>query len=282
MGPRVRGDDGETVTCVAARRPHLGAMSLAAPSPDPTDITVATDRMRLGYAVLGAAALLVGIWVIWLAGYALGWPISDLGIAPRQASGLIGILTAPLVHGSFAHLVSNTLPLGLLSALALYAYPLATRRALPAIWLLSGLLVWLFARPSHHIGISGIVHGLMFFLFFIGLLRRDRLAVAITLVVFFLYGGMVMTVLPREQDVSFEYHAAGALVGLVAAIVLRRADPSPPRKRYEWEDEADEDFAFDDEFEPPSPRDVPVLWERDESKPRDGQVIEFRPRRDLH
>lgn len=110
----------------------------------------------------------------------------------------------------------------MLSALALYAYSLATRRALPAIWLLSGVAVWLFARPSFHVGISGIVHGLMFFLFVIGLLRRDRLAIAISLVVFFLYGGMVMTVLPREPNVSFEYHAAGAAVGLVAAILLRR------------------------------------------------------------
>lgn len=257
-------------------------MSLAAPNPDPTDITIANDRMRLGYAVIGAAALLFGIWVIWLAGYALGWPISDLGIAPRQPSGLIGILTAPLVHGSFAHLVSNTLPLGLLTALALYAYPLATRRALPAIWLLSGLLVWVFARPSFHVGISGIVHGLMFFLFVIGLLRRDRLAVAITLVVFFLYGGMVMSVLPREQGVSFEYHAAGALIGLIAAILLRKTDPAPARKRYDWEDETDDDAIIDDELELPSPRDVPVLWEHDAEPQRDGKVIEFRPRRTLH
>ena len=257
-------------------------MSLAAPNPDPTDTTIATDRMRLGYAVMGASALLFGIWVIWLAGYALGWPVSDLGIAPRQPSGLIGILTAPLVHGSFAHLVSNTMPLGLLTALALYAYPLATRRALPAIWLLSGLLVWVFARPSFHVGISGIVHGLMFFLFVIGLMRRDRLAVAITLVVFFLYGGMVMSVLPREQGVSFEYHAAGALIGLIAAIVLRKTDPAPARKRYDWEDESDDDEIIDDELELPSPSDVPVLWERDDEPQRDGKVIEFRPRRTLH
>ena len=259
-------------------------MSLAAPSPEPTDTSVANDRMRLGYAVMGAAALLIGIWVIWLAGFALGWPISDLGIAPRQTSGLIGILTAPLVHGSFAHLVSNTLPLGLLTALALYAYPLATRRALPAIWLLSGLLVWVFARPSFHVGISGILHGLMFFLFVIGVMRRDRLAVAITLVVFFLYGGMVMSVLPREEGVSFEYHAAGALIGLIAAIVLRRADPVPPRKRYDWEDETDDDAFTDEELELPRPRDVPVLWEHQpEPEPeRDGKVIAFRPRRTLH
>lgn len=85
-------------------------MNIAAPTPEPTDVTIATDRLRVGYAVFGAAALLAGIWIIWLAGYALGWPIRDMGIAPRQWSGLIGVLTAPLVHGSFSHLVSNTLP----------------------------------------------------------------------------------------------------------------------------------------------------------------------------
>ncbi|MEO7916863.1 MAG: rhomboid family intramembrane serine protease [Dokdonella sp.] len=258
-------------------------MTLAAPSPDPTDLTIATDRMRVGYAVFGATALLFGIWLAWLVGYALDWPISDLGIEPRQWGGLIGILTAPLVHGSFEHLVSNTMPLGLMTALALYAYPLATRRALPAIWLLSGLLVWVFARPSFHIGISGIVHGLMFFLFVIGLLRRDRLAVAITLAVFFLYGGMVMTVLPREQSVSFEYHAAGAFIGLLAAIALRKTDPPPARKRYDWEDETGDDDAIDDELELPSPREVPVLWNRESDVEHDGRIIQFRPRpRDIN
>src|SRR5690606_35713921 len=99
----------------------------------------------------------------------------------------------------------------------LYAYPLAARIAIPMIWLLSGLGVWLFARDSTHVGASGITHGLMFFLFVIGLLRRDRLAVVTSLVVFFLYGGMVMSVLPGEERISFEYHLAGAVAGLLAA-----------------------------------------------------------------
>lgn len=256
-------------------------MTIAAPTPEPSDTSAAADRARIGYALFGAGALLASIWIIWLAGFWLGWPINDLGIAPRQFSGLVGIVTAPLVHASFAHLVSNTLPLGLMAALALYAYPLATRRALPAIWLFSGIAVWLFARPSFHVGISGIVHGLMFFLFFVGLLRRDRLAVVIALVVFFLYGGMLVTVLPREQHVSFEYHAAGAAIGLLSAIFLRGVDPVPPRKRYDWEDEDDVEPTPDDVHELPRPEAVPVLWQRE--PPSLGQVIQFpKDRRTLH
>ncbi len=119
--------------------------------------------------------------------------------------------------------MSNTLPLAILAGLALYAYPRATRFALPFIWIFSGLGVWLFARPSTHVGISGIVHGLMFFLFVLGVLRRDRLGIAIALMVFFLYGGMVLTVLPRDPQISFEYHLFGAIAGLIAAIALFRA-----------------------------------------------------------
>ena len=251
-------------------------MDLAAPTPEPTDRSVARDRKRVAYAAVGAFALVAGIWLAWLGAWAMGWDMDDLGIRPRDLHGLIGIVTAPFVHASFAHLMSNTLPLGILAALTLYAYPRATRYALPFIWLLSGLGVWIWARPAIHVGISGIAHGLMFFLFFMGLLRRDRLAIAIALAVFFLYGGMVMTVLPRDPHVSFEYHFFGAVAGVISAIFLRRFDPTPPRKRYSWEDEEDAEEGIDNELEPPRPTDVPVLWDGPGSrKPETGVVVPF-------
>ncbi len=188
-------------------------MQITVPALDPNAAAVRRDRKRVFYAVLGAAGLLAGIWLAWLGAFALGWDMDVLGIRPRDPQGFIGILTAPFVHASFEHLVSNTLPLAILAALTLYAYPRATRVALPLIWIGSGLGVWLWARSSVHVGISGITHGLMFFLFFIGMLRRDRLGVAIALLVFFLYGGMLMTVLPRDPNISFEYHLAGAVMG---------------------------------------------------------------------
>ncbi|HET6545942.1 MAG TPA: rhomboid family intramembrane serine protease [Rhodanobacteraceae bacterium] len=236
-------------------------MDIAPVTPIPGPSAVAHDRDRLRYAVLGALALLAGIWVAWFAAWGLGWSLDDLGIRPRSLHGLIGILTAPFAHASFEHLMSNTLPLALLTTLTLYVYPLATRPALPLIWLASGLGVWLFARPDVHVGASGIASGLMFFLFFMGLIRRDRLAVVTSLVVFFLYGGMVAGVLPHDAHVSYEYHFFGALAGLAAALAFHRRDPEPPRKRYSWEDE-DEDFAaIDDELEPPRPVEVPALWD---------------------
>src|SRR5690606_28778384 len=150
---------------------------------------------------------------------------------PGEWWGLLGILTAPLLHGSVAHLVSNTLPLLLLGTLSLVSFPRATIRTLPLVWLLSGVLVWFLARPSFHIGASGINHGLMFFLLTLGLFRRDRVAVATAFIAFFMYGGMLLTVLPREAGISWEYHLFGALSGVVAGLLWRRLDPLPPRKR---------------------------------------------------
>ena len=264
-------------TCGPVANPNLCAMDIARPPLEPTAVTVAHDRARIRYAVLGASALLAGVWIAWLGAWLLGWPLDDLGIVPRHLRGLVGILTAPFAHASFEHLMSNTLPLGVLATLALYCYPRASRLALPLIWLLSGLGVWLFARSSVHVGASGIVHGLMLFLFVIGLLRRDRLAVVTSLVVFFLYGGMLLSVLPHEERVSFEYHLAGAVAGMLAAFLLRRRDPSPARKLYSWELEGAGESA-DEELELPRAQAVPVLWQRASGETGNGHVIAFRPR----
>jgi hypothetical protein len=121
----------------------------------------------------------------------------------------------------------------------------------------------------------------MFFLFVIGLLRRDRLAVVTSLAVFFLYGGMLVSVLPGEERISFEYHLAGAVAGVLSAALLRARDPLPPRKRYSWEDEPESEPPGDDELELPRAQDVPVLWQRAGADEDRGRVVELRPR-DAH
>jgi membrane associated rhomboid family serine protease len=253
-------------------------MDIAPPLPESNAAAVVRDRARVRYAVLGAAALLAGIWIAWLAAWLLGWSTDDLGITPRHLRGLIGVLTAPFAHASFAHLMSNTLPMALLATLTLYCYPRAARLALPLIWIVSGIGVWLFARDSVHVGASGIAHGLMFFLFVMGLIRRDRLAVVTSLVVFFLYGGMLLSVLPQDEHVSFEYHLAGAVAGVLAAILLHARDPLPARKRYSWEDEDLEAVAIDDELELPRAEEVPVIWHRAALDRGESRVAAFQPK----
>ncbi len=230
------------------------------------------DLPQLKRALLIALAALALPWLVKLVEIAGPDSFDWLGVRPRRLIGLIGILTAPLVHGSFEHLIFNSGPLFVLGTLMAFAYPRASRRAVPLIWLVSGVGVWLFARPSWHVGASGLTHGLMFFLFFSGLLRHDRLATAVSLIVFFLYGGMLATVLPQEPHVSWEYHLGGAIGGLMAALLWGRLDPAPPEPKPSWETEAE--ALPDDALEPPRPQDVPVLWQGP-TPPSRGVVLSF-------
>ena len=100
--------------------------------------------------------------------------------------------------------------------------------------------VWLFARGGDHVGASGLVYGLASYVFVAGVIRRDRRAIATSLLVSFLYGALVWGVLPIEPHVSWETHLAAALIGVALAIALRRRD-ALVRVRYSWEDERDEE-----------------------------------------
>ena len=204
-----------------------------------TDSAIVHDRMRWQQALLLSAAFTLSLWLVKLIEQFAGISLIDLGIFPREWSGLAGILSAPFVHGSWAHLIANTLPVLVLGTSLLYGYPRAARIVVPALFLAVGLGVWLFGRPSYHVGASGLTLGAMFFVFTIGVLRRDRRAIALAMIVFFLYGGMVWGVLPGDPQISFESHLAGALSGVVLALLLRKVDPPPPEKRYSWETEPD-------------------------------------------
>jgi membrane associated rhomboid family serine protease len=202
--------------------------------------------------------------------------LSDLRafmIQPQVLAGLVGVLTAPLLHGSLGHLAANALSVLILGTLAGTVFPRATLRALPVIWIGSGLGTWLIATGGFHLGASGITHGLGFLLFTLGVLRRDRPAIAAALIAFFFFGGMLMTVLPQELGVSWEYHLSGALAGVICGIVWRRADPAPPRRRYSWEDETESPTDPDQSLELPSPDQVPVIWQREQAS---GVVLPFR------
>jgi membrane associated rhomboid family serine protease len=191
-------------------------------------------------SILIATSFAALIWGLKLFEFVLSVDLYNLGVYPRTQSGLLGIVTAPLIHGSWEHLIGNTLPLMLLGSMLIYGYPKSRFWALAGIWLLSGTGVWLFARGSYHFGASGITHGIFFYLFVGGILRRDRRSAALLMVAFYMYGGMLLTILPLDVEVSFESHFFGAASGAILAYAFRNWDPKPMRKRYAWERRPDE------------------------------------------
>jgi membrane associated rhomboid family serine protease len=189
---------------------------------------------------MASAAFALVLWLVKLLELVLGFDAVGFGVYPRRLEGLAGILTSPFVHASFTHLASNTFASLTLGTALLYGYPKAARIVIPVLLLATGLGVWLFGRESYHIGASGLTFGVMFFVFTVGVLRWDRQAIGLSLVVFFLYGGMVWGLIPEDARISYESHLSGAISGAVLAFLLRRADPPPPRTRYSWELEAQE------------------------------------------
>lgn len=246
-------------------------------SPADTPHQRKADRRRLLRAFNASLAFVLLLCAMFAAQQGFDW--SALAVAPHDVGGLLGVLSAPLLHGSPEHLIANSIALLMLGTLASTAYPKATLRALPLLWIGSGLGAWLLGDAgSHHLGASGLTHGLMFLVFTLGLLRRDRPAIAAAMLAFLFYGGMLLTILPREPGVSWQAHLGGAVAGVIAAWLFRRSDPLPPRRKYSWEIEeelaqqaADADRA---QFEPPRPQDVPVLWRREQDDAT-GVVVRF-------
>jgi membrane associated rhomboid family serine protease len=209
-------------------------------SPDPTDAGLEQSRVRFRRAAQLAIAFVALLWLMSLLQWGLDSDPGQLGLRPRDAAGLAGIFFAPLLHGGFAHLLSNSLPLLVVGTTMLYLYPSSSRWVLPLAYLGPGVLVWLGGRSAVHIGASGLVYGLVAYVFVAGLMRRDRRAIAASLLVSFMYGALVWGVLPLRPEVSWETHLAAALLGVALAFALRQRD-IPPRRRYSWEDEACDD-----------------------------------------
>ncbi len=180
------------------------------------------------------------LWLVYICAALFDLSLYKLGIYPRRTSGIIGIALAPLIHGSFSHLFANSAALIVLGSAVLYGYPRSAWIVLSCLYAGAGLGVWLTAREAYHIGASGLTSGMLFFVFIIGAIRWDRRAIALAMVVFFLYGSMVWGIFPTDPGVSYESHLFGALTGATLAIVCRNKDPAPLEKRYSWENEGSE------------------------------------------
>jgi membrane associated rhomboid family serine protease len=196
------------------------------------------EKRKLFLSVLFPVCFILLLWIIRIGETLFSINLTHLGVLPHSLHGLVGIITAPLIHSGFSHLLSNTLPLLLLGIGILYFYPKSALKVFLCIYIVPGIFVWFFARPAYHIGASGLIYGFVSFLFFSGIIRRDTRSIALALVVTFLYGSIIWGIIPQNSGISWEYHLFGSLTGIVSAFTFRNSDPY---KRYEWEDEEGEE-----------------------------------------
>jgi membrane associated rhomboid family serine protease len=160
------------------------------------------------------------MWLIFTIQNALQLNLGIFGIEPRTTLGLVGIITSPMIHGNALHIASNTVPLLFLGWALFFFYPQIGKPVFYFCYFGTNVLIWLFARPSIHIGASGLVYGLAAFLIFFGIFKRDIKSIAISAVVILLYGGLVYGLLPNQPGVSWESHLFGAVIGGVVAYFM--------------------------------------------------------------
>lgn len=183
------------------------------------------DEKRLLFASAIIPTILVAImWVVKIIEVLFHLDFSFLGVKPVSPEGIPGIFLFHFIHGDWEHLFANTIPILVLGSALYYFYRPIANRILLILILSVGLLTWCGARGGVHIGASGLVYGLTFFLMLSGFIRRDKKLIIISLVVVFLYGSLVWGLYPKyaiENNISWEGHLSGFVMGIVLAIYYK-------------------------------------------------------------
>jgi membrane associated rhomboid family serine protease len=198
------------------------------------------EYRRFVLSLIPPAILVFLLWMVKAVELLGGYDFFYLGIYPRKIAGLIGIFLSPMIHANFSHLVNNSIPFFFMLSAIFYFYQKVAWRVLMVSYLLTGAVVWILARPSYHIGASGLIYSFGSFLFFSGIIRANINLLAISLLVSFLYGSMVWGVFPYRPDMSWESHLTGMVVGLMLAYHYRYEGPEPTPFMRDM-DEEDED-----------------------------------------
>jgi membrane associated rhomboid family serine protease len=173
------------------------------------------------------------MWVVFYIERRFFLSFVDFGVKPGTLKGLRGVLLSPFIHSGISHLWSNTMPLLVLGTALSYFYRQQAFSVMFYGIILSGLLTWLIGRPSFHIGASGVIYMLVFFLFFKGIFTKYYRLIALSFLVAFFYGSLVWYVLPVDKGISWEGHLSGAVVGVVLAVTTR--NKLPVKEKFLWE-----------------------------------------------
>lgn len=191
------------------------------------------------HSLLFPLAFILAFWIIEIVEQTSSLSFVRYGVFPRNLDGLQGILFSPFIHSDFNHLISNSVPFFILLFMLVYFYRRISYRIFFQMYFLAGLCVWLSGREAWHIGASGVVYAMAAFHFLSGIIRNDVRLLTLSVVVVFLYGGMIWGIFPINPDVSWEGHLWGAVSGVALALYYRKY--TIRRDKFDWELEEEED-----------------------------------------
>jgi len=198
------------------------------------------EKKQLILSLLPGLIFVFILWLVFAIELYFNIDLFYLGLVPKDISGLKGIIFMPFIHGDYKHLINNSIPLIVLMSFLTSFYKNHFFRVFILIWLISGIWTWTFGRTSYHIGASAIIYGLTSFLFFAGIIIKERNHIAISLLVVFIYGSLIWGILPIDYSLSWEGHLSGFLAGITLAFFYKNELKKSYMKSQIFEDDTDE------------------------------------------
>ncbi len=193
------------------------------------------EKIRLFHAVWFPLLFVAVLWAVKGIEILTDSSFSRFGLYPLEIKGLRGILFAPFIHGSWEHLINNSIPVFILILTLFYFYHEISFKVFILLFFIHNFWLWFFGRDAYHIGASGIIYGLGAFLFVSGMIRKNTHLMAISMLMAFLYGSMVWGIFPLVESVSWEGHLTGMVAGIVLAFYYRQYGPSPNFGKWKYE-----------------------------------------------
>ena len=220
------------------------------------------DKKKFFGSLVIPAILVTLMWAVKIVEISLNVELGRYGLVPHTMRGLLGILTLPFLHGGWEHLMANSVPVIVLGTALYYFYPTLANRVMLVSYLGSGLLTWCLGDPSTtHVGASALIYSLNLFLIISGFIRGNRQLTVIALIMVFLYGSFIWGMIPslaRPQNISWEGHLSGAIIGMVLAFLLRKEGPQKEVHHWEEDDNSDDSGTDDPENDEKPYWDVPT------------------------
>jgi len=206
------------------------------------------EKRHFFYSAFVPVSVVVAMWLVYIVDSSFNLSLSCFGVTPHTWHGLVGVLTMPLLHGNWEHLLSNTIPVLVLGTALYYFYGSIANRVMWLTWLISGFLTWCIADDGLHVGASALIYGLNLFLIVSGLIRGNTRLLAISFIMIFLYGSFMWGVFPSLTEplqISWQGHLAGLLTGCMLAFYYR--NDGPQKEEHHWDEDEDDDTDEDDE-----------------------------------
>jgi membrane associated rhomboid family serine protease len=215
----------------------------------PEKLNSALEKRQIVNAIIIPGILGIFMILSFVLEKGMGWDFHTAGIYPRRFENIWGVFTLIFVHADWGHLINNVISFVVLGSFLYFFYKTLASRILLISYIVSGLILWTIGRESWHIGASGLIYALAFFLFFSGIIRWHVPLIATSLVVALIYGNMVWHVFPWEvhDSISWEGHLAGGLIGTFLAIYYRNEGPQKAVKIWEEEDDSLEYISDEDD-----------------------------------